>query len=943
MKIDRRSMTVQLLLLGVILVIISVVVLTAFNLYQMNNEKNAFYSEKMQSSRTIGELSFQGVMDADQTAATNIARDQRVITALKNDDRVAAKALMDEFKRTYPNLDIISLASTSNVVIARSTTNSNGDVTTNEALLKAISGQTYIGVNMVSAAAIQSNNLQSAVAATKTTEGMSIVCALPVKDETGKTIGGVYAAELLNNKLDLAKAVGADTATEFTIFQGDTRITTTLKDASGNPMIGTKAAQEVIDQVFKGGKTREAPITINNIQYFSYYEPLKGPDGTTLGMMFYGYDMRSDIAEQNNALYFSIVIGLIVIIVAVVATYFVVKRITDPLNKLVKISDEVAGGNLDVQVETGARAGEVGALSESVKKMVGNTKERILYTESIVKGIQDTLIVVDEKSVITFINEPGAKMFRRTINEMKGTTFGSNFTILGAAQGESNLAKTLRTGEAISGFENHIRLHDGTEIWVRGSNAPIKDDKGRIAGVVEVFSDITKVKEFEESIKHAQAEAMEKAAYSDSVLRSIKACHLVIDTQAKFTYINDVAENYLGISAREVKGKAITDVVNLTNHKGSVIGVLKTGSDVVDIEDLMVPLRTNKQVPIRMDAAAMKDAGGKLVGVSIIARDITREKQAQDNLKAIVRTANEISGRMSEAAQHASSSMSQAMTSSKQISDSIQQIATGSQNQAQQVDNISMLVKSMSTESGKMTAEANASSTMLKDANNVTKQVAEAAKIAMGKMNDIKTTTDDSAKIVRDLGEKSKQIGQIVEVITSIASQTNLLALNAAIEAARAGEAGRGFAVVAEEVRKLAEESAKSTEQISSLIGQIKEQTNHAVASMDKGTSEVASGSEYVAKALKSIDQISTIVDKVANTSQNVANATEKQTKDMGEIVKSIEQISAVVEESASVTEEVSASAEESTATMEETANVASQVQTMAQELKSEVSKLKVE
>src|SRR6202042_866320 len=90
------------------------------------------------------------------------------------------------------------------------------------------------------------------------------------------------------------------------------------------------------------------------------------------------------------------------------------------------------------------------------------------------------------------------------------------------------------------------------------------------------------------------------------------------------------------------------------------------------------------------------------------------------------------------------------------------------------------------------------------------------------------TTTETMKK----LGESSREIGNVIKVITSIAQQTNLLALNATIEAARAGEAGKGFAVVANEVKELAKQTAKATEEISQKIEAIQGVTKGAVTAI---------------------------------------------------------------------------------------------------------------
>src|SRR5205814_6077646 len=114
------------------------------------------------------------------------------------------------------------------------------------------------------------------------------------------------------------------------------------------------------------------------------------------------------------------------------------------------------------------------------------------------------------------------------------------------------------------------------------------------------------------------------------------------------------------------------------------------------------------------------------------------------------------------------------------------------------------------------------------------------------RMESIRAAVADAADKMRELGESSKRIGNIVEVIRQISEQTSMLALNASIEAAHAGEQGRGFAVVADEVSSLARRVGQSAKDIEDLIATIKDQTAEAVTSMQSGTREVEEGTRLV-------------------------------------------------------------------------------------------------
>jgi methyl-accepting chemotaxis protein len=134
------------------------------------------------------------------------------------------------------------------------------------------------------------------------------------------------------------------------------------------------------------------------------------------------------------------------------------------------------------------------------------------------------------------------------------------------------------------------------------------------------------------------------------------------------------------------------------------------------------------------------------------------------------------------------------------------------------------------------------------------------------------TVAGETNATIAKLGESSREIGDVVQVITTIAAQTNLLALNATIEAARAGEAGRGFAVVAGEVKELAQETAKATEDITRRVEAIQSDT---------------------AQAVTAIEQIADTVNRISQYQTVIAAAVEEQTATTAEMGRNVEQAAA--------------------------------------------------
>ncbi|MFZ5715049.1 MAG: methyl-accepting chemotaxis protein [Bradyrhizobium sp.] len=206
---------------------------------------------------------------------------------------------------------------------------------------------------------------------------------------------------------------------------------------------------------------------------------------------------------------------------------------------------------------------------------------------------------------------------------------------------------------------------------------------------------------------------------------------------------------------------------------------------------------------------------------------------------------------------------------------------------------------------------ASATEEMASSVGEISRQVQESARMAGDAVGQARATTDR----VSELSKAAARIGDVVELINTIAGQTNLLALNATIEAARAGEAGRGFAVVASEVKALAEQTAKATGEIGQQISGIQAATNDSVGA---------------------IKEISSTIERLSEISSAIAAAVEEQGAATQEIARNVQQ-------AAQGTQQVSSNITDVQRGATETGTASSQVLSAAQMLSNDSGRLKNE
>ncbi|HDR4603876.1 MULTISPECIES: methyl-accepting chemotaxis protein [Bacillus cereus group] len=473
-----------------------------------------------------------------------------------------------------------------------------------------------------------------------------------------------------------------------------------------------------------------------------------------------------------------------------------------------------------------------------------------------------------------------------------------------------------------------------------------KNEKGELL-IVDLSTDLANVVEVRPGEYYKQPDLWMEAY--DKVMSTKKANMTVVYEDLLGTWvtilepITDGEGNIVAIVAADVDAS----IVPSTKEKFIIQGLMFICISVLIATVIQFLIVRNALAPLRDLREGLRRVGEGDLNIKLEERsdDIgiinSYFNNTIEKFKGIIDKVKQTAEQVSSSSQELSVSTKENSMAVQEIVSSMVELRAGAQLQETSVPQYLGIVYEVED---KMEEITNAAKQMEKVSEGIEHQSVKGngvTKQAINQMNIIQNAVQDLSSIIYSLEVRSKEISDIVTVITSISNQTNSLALHATIEASRAEETGEGFAVVADELRKLAEQTEASAKDIANLIGETQAGTEEVVVSMRKASKEVESGMKLVESNGAFFEEISKSAQSVTNQVRVVSSNSSDILQNSQNIVRVVNELSLIANMYTNSSSNVEESMKEQEMSVQDIAELASSLSWLSQELQELIGEFK--